>query len=817
MKHICTQTFFSLSTDFQREIKSIVEYVYLILSSSKKYRLLGMIVLVIALASCNSSPKEKVEIEYKNYIHGLASPIQLQIGSTTVNLHDYFEKTSLISEILFEGQQLKADSAGNILIPQLQGKTIANLHIEYDKVAHDIPVFATEKIRYRFTYKPTSPKITSVKMSGNMNGWNKDASVLIREGELWAIDFDLVPGLYEYRIWEDEKEMLDPNHNNRKDNGLGGQNSVFTAGNPQLHAPVIWTDAATENSLTFGSADSLEQYQAYFQNMEIAVVRSGTTWKIEIPMVAKALDRSYIRVFASGNRQRSNDLLIPLSHGDVVMLPAALNRKDMQAAVMYFLMVDRFADGNKSNNRPTINDSILPKANNLGGDLQGVVSKIKEGYFNDLGVNTLWISPISRNAEGAWGLWNKGVTTKFSAYHGYWPTAMRAIDDRFGDEASMKELIQLAHDKQMNVILDYVAHHVHQDHPLHRLHPDWSTDLYLPDGSLNTEKWDSHRLTTWFDTFLPTWDFSKPEVVDALTDTAMYWVDHYQLDGFRHDATKHIPTAFWQELTKKIKKRELEQDRHIFQIGETYGNPELIGSYIGSGQLDSQFDFNLYDAAVDAFAKDNTSFANLKRVLMQSTKAYGNHHLMGNISGNQDRARFTSYADGSVQFDEDAKKAGWIRDIENKGIDGFKKIEMLHAFNLTIPGIPCIYYGDEIAMPGANDPDNRRMMHFGDWNQEQQQLHKHVADLVKFRNEHLALSYGDLMILSDNNEVLCFARKYFGKIVVVAFSKKANQPFAIQNAGLDLRGLKSINGILRVEEGKTEVEVNEKGYAIFYN
>ncbi|MFN9801634.1 MAG: alpha-amylase family glycosyl hydrolase, partial [Bacteroidota bacterium] len=160
----------------------------------------------------------------------------------------------------------------------------------------------------------------------------------------------------------------------------------------------------------------------------------------------------------------------------------------------------------------------------LGGDIRGITRKIEDGYFRQLGVNTLWISPISQNAEGAWGLWNKGVTSTFSAYHGYWPTALRRIDNRFGTEEEFRELLRVAHDHGMNVILDYVAHHVHQNHPLYASRPEWSTPLYLPDGTMNTEKWDEHRLTTWFDTFLPTWDFSRPEVVDALSDTAMYWV-----------------------------------------------------------------------------------------------------------------------------------------------------------------------------------------------------------------------------------------------------------------------------------------------------
>jgi cyclomaltodextrinase len=97
---------------------------------------------------------------------------------------------------------------------------------------------------------------------------------------------------------------------------------------------------------------------------------------------------------------------------------------------------------------------------------------------------------------------------------------MKNIDNRFGNADELNELISVAHQHGMNVLLDYVAHHVHQNHGLVKQKPQWFTPLYLTDGSLNTERWDEHRLTTWFDTFLPTWKFSDDDVVNALTDTS---------------------------------------------------------------------------------------------------------------------------------------------------------------------------------------------------------------------------------------------------------------------------------------------------------
>jgi glycosidase len=411
----------------------------------------------------------------------------------------------------------------------------------------------------------------------------------------------------------------------------------------------------------------------------------------------------------------------------------------------------------------------------MGGDLQGVNQKIKQGYFDDLGINAIWLSPISENPAGAFGFWNKGVTTKFSGYHGYWPTSYAKVDARFGTNQGFQSLITTAHEKQYNVILDFVAHHIHTDHPLYKQHPEWVTPLYLPDGSMNTERWDDYRLTTWFDTFLPTLLMEKEAVREVVSDSVLFWMKNFEIDGFRHDASKHVPEDFWRLLTKKIKRIQVEKKRNnFFQIGETYGSPALIGSYVNSGEMDGQFDFNLYDAAVNAFAANGDAakdFKQLALTLNQSTSTYGNHHLMGNITGNQDKPRFISLADGSVSNAGDTKLQGWTNNIQNKGDLGFDKLAQMMAFNLTVPGVPVIYYGDEIGLPGANDPDNRRMMQFSNLNENQLKMKEITKQLIDFRRNKLELIYGELTILPIHENVFAFERNYFGKKTIIIFSK----------------------------------------------
>ncbi len=187
--------------------------------------------------------------------------------------------------------------------------------------------------------------------------------------------------------------------------------------------------------------------------------------------------------------------------------------------------------------------------------------------------------------------------------------------------------------------------------------------------------------------------------------------------------------------------------------------------------LDAQFDFNLYDAEVSTFAKNETSFERLANTLQQGLNYYGSHHLMGNISGNQDKARFISYASGDVSFEEDAKKAGWTREITMSDTTAYKKLAQLQAFNLSVPGIPVIYYGDEYGSIGGNDPDNRRWMKFENLNNQETQLKNTVTSLVNKRRNSMALQYGETKILRADKEVMIIERNYFTEEVYVVFNK----------------------------------------------
>ena len=731
---------------------------------------------VLALAACS---KQVAEEKKPSDIVGLCSPIQLQHGQTNLYLADYFLQPERLDSFQAPGGITWAynpDDSTQLILTGNIGRALGIFTVYSAGERFDIPLKRSSRIAYTFTFDPGDRTYTSAAVRGSFNAWNKNANPLQMEDGVYTTELLLQPGNYEYLMVLDDEDVLDPNNPEKVGNGQGGFNSILRiedkSPNPDYVSTVSYTD--TGFALYLNGFGLNKDLFVFWQNEIIAPVdKKGDTIYYAVPGKAMGMERSFIRAYTGNESKIGNDLLIPLHHRNVIADASLLTRNDWEAATLYFLMIDRFKNGNPENDS-TVHDSLInPKANYFGGDIAGVTQVLKAGYFDSLGVNTVWISPVSQNPWDAWGFWDKGgVTTKFSGYHGYWPISNVLPDKRFATKDELKLFLDEAHADNKNVLLDYVANHVHQDHPIYKEHKDWATDLYLPDGTMNTERWDDQRLTTWFDTFMPTLDLRRPEIVAPMTDSAMVWITQYDFDGFRHDATKHIDELYWRVLTKKAKEQvALPQDKRVYQIGETYGSAELIASYISSGMLDAQFDFNYYDAIVGTLVDKNGSFNRVAEVLNSSLQWYGNHHLMGNISGNQDRGRFISYASGDVSLSEDAKLAGWTREIGKPKPEAYKRLALLHALNFSVPGIPVIYYGDEYGMPGANDPDNRRMMQFEGLDADELALKETVEKLIALRNSNMALIYGSTDVTVVNDDVIVIHRQYFDEHVWFLINK----------------------------------------------
>jgi len=744
------------------------------LNSWKYY---AVFVLFFGMIACKNGPS----FPEKPLFTECAIPVTLGKDSTLVLLADFIPQTDLIDSVFVNPKiHPKFDQkAGTLLLTYAPDSAPVQsvLTLWAQGFSYDILLRKSHKIASLITYAPAQGKPKKVQIAGDINSWSPASTELTQEGESWKTKLYLNPGRYQYKLVVDGKWINDPANSDSASNGIGGFNSVLEVKNPIKAQPQLFTSEFTESKIKVGFKNGPTKFFVFWQNYLLGksdVKVSDNELIINIPKEAESQKHSYIRVFACNDQAESNDVLVPLVDGNLPKNLVEAGRDRPETQIMYFLLVDRFMNGDTSNDKPVIDKEIDFKSNYQGGDLAGVIEEIKKGYFQDLGFNTVWISPIFQNPELGFVEY-PAPHRKFSGYHGYWPISLKKIDHRFGDDQLFKNLIATAHDNKLRVVMDYVANHIHQSHPIAKQHPNWLTPLVLKDGRKNIRIWDEQRLTTWFDTFLPDLDYSNPEVINAMTDTALYWVKNFGVDGFRHDATKHIHEEFWRTLSKKIKAETAQSGRHLYQVGETFGSRELINQYVNSGEMDGQFDFNLYFDARGVFLDEKESFEKLHASIKASFDYYGDHHLMANITGNHDLARFISYAGKGLSLNEDEKEAGWSRKIEVLDTIGYYKLMQLEAFVFTIPGIPVMYYGDEIGMPGAGDPDNRRMMKFDKLNYFENKVRETVKTLAHIRQDCPELVYGEYQPLIVTQDAYVFIRTFFGKASVVIFNKSANE------------------------------------------
>ena len=761
-----------------------------------------------------------------HHIFGLASLVELESDETTVILNDYFLSSALpkIDSVAAHSSlraRLSDDRTQLFLIPRnLNVPQLSEVRIWIEGVPYSLVARKSVREDVTFRFDPQGKRYRSVGIEGEMNDWMPEPMTLV-DGK-WQITMNLNPGRYQYLLNVDGVTMPDPNNPVKVSNNAGGYNSMLEIGGQDRYLkPRAYTTRFYRNIVDVQLVNYPENVIVLWQNFRLPpenIEKHGNHLHITLPGDARKTERSFLRIFLATEDATGNDLLIPLHNGRPLKNPELLSREDREATIMYFLMVDRFRNGNPRRDDPVDDPEVAPRANFHGGDLDGVLEKILDGYFSDLGVNAVWFSPISQNPLEAYIEFPE-PKRKYTGYHGYWPITLTTIDHRFGDDEVMEKLVLSAHERDISVLLDFVSNHVHKNNPLIIENPHWATALDLPDGRQNIRIWDEHRLTTWFDDFLPSLDFSQPEVLQTMVDSAFYWIDRFNLDGFRHDATKHVPLEFWRELTRKLKEEKMfEENFRLFQIGETFGSHDLISSYIGSGLLDGKFDFNLYWDARAVFALDDEPFERLDYSLHQSFSYYGFQNLMGNITGNHDMPRFISYAGGDLSFEEDDTEAGWEREIGVGDPVGYDKLQSLTAFIMTIPGIPVIYYGDEIGMPGANDPDSRRPMVFDKLTPNQQDVKNNLKKLTRLRSSNLAFVYGDFNTLKVTDDIYAYARSYFDNRTIVVFNKGSKERSVLIDLPTWYRGVdykNHFNASFEVNASRLEVTLPANSFEIF--
>lgn len=440
---------------------------------------------------------------------------------------------------------------------------------------------------------------------------------------------------------------------------------------------------------------------------------------------------------------------------------------DWKDAVIYFAFIDRFNNGN------TANDNPLGVAQDWrGGDFEGLRQKVEEGYFSALGVNTLWISSVSMNTQKPVG--------QSCGYHSYWPVTtgytdetaemfagyksngvdITPIEPHFGTLDELRALVETCHAHGMRVLVDFAANHVDEDSPVYIKHPEWFNNVNVSnrddilcegprkdDGSLSQGNWNNIPETCWFSDNLPDFNYELPEVRKFTVDHAKWLIRTTNIDGFRLDAVKHMYIQFIKDLRHGIDEMFEGTGTTFYIVGETFDGEYKIKQYIGDDLLHGQFDFPLYNVLRSTIMNGDGKFWELKDFVINNDSTYGSA-IMSTFLGNHDVARAISH----IHHDAEDKVS---TNLEVTDTWAYRQLRLAWTFLFTSPMLPMIYYGDEYGLEGANDPDNRRMMEFGnDLNDEQKKTLQLVQKLGQLRRQHPVFAHG------TRHKIDAYARAY---------------------------------------------------------
>lgn len=464
-----------------------------------------------------------------------------------------------------------------------------------------------------------------------------------------------------------------------------------------------------------------------------------------------------------------------------------------QSDVIYLIMPDRFADGDPTNDQPpeapgTL-DRSAPRAYH-GGDLRGIHQHLL--YLKDLGVSALWLTPVLKNGAA-------------QDYHGYGAVDFYAVDPHLGSLRDYQELVSSAHSLGIKVLFDAVVNHTGPNHPWVKNPPlpEWFHGTPAQHGNSSSPLDKSFYAETgqqpghdpfetlvdphapprlsknltdgWFFGVLPDLNAENPLVAQYLLQNSIWWTEISGLDGYRLDTFPYVPRKFWANWHSGLRRIY----PNLSTIGEVFHPDPSITSFFAGGQkrydgVDSGastlFDYPLYFTLRDVLLRGAP--AGKIAEILRHDSLYPHPDSLITFFGNHDVTRFASEPGSSPA-----------------------KLELAFALALTLRGIPQLYYGDEIGMTGAGDPDNRHDFP-GGWPADprnaftpdgrtpaQKPLFKHVQTLLRVRREHPVLARGHLWHLASNDSCYVFERDSDEEKIVVAF----NNATVIQETKISLQ------------------------------
>lgn len=416
---------------------------------------------------------------------------------------------------------------------------------------------------------------------------------------------------------------------------------------------------------------------------------------------------------------------------------------DWDESVIYFMVTDRFFDGNESNN--TASGAKTYGKDNAGlyhgGDFAGITQKLD--YLEDLGINTIWITPIVENIPGVTVTdTGKEDVPYNAAYHGYWASDFTKLNPTLGTEEEFQTLIDQAHNRGIRIMVDIVVNHAGYD-------TDFGGMIRSGDDIVSgSDQKDS--LSN-----LPDFRTEDPAVSALLVKWQTQWVKDFGIDYFRVDTVKHVENDTWAELKNAL----TEVDSDFKMIGEYAGGGYASnGNTLGTGEMDSDLDFDFNDQATN-FVKGNIS--SVESFLTSRNSVLNNTYMTGQFLGSHDEDGFKKkLLDGGMA--EDAATAASM---------------VAASLQITAKGQPVIYYGEEIGQTGLNNYPYQTNRYDFDWSivSNDNKTYQHYKKMLSIRNAYTdVFARGDrkTILASDENGYDIVSRSYKGTKLYVGLNIK---------------------------------------------
>lgn len=608
---------------------------------------------------------------------------------------------------------------------------------------------------------------TTPEVIGEWSDWSEPDSMRRFDDAWWVAELALAPGEYGYLVVEEGEAHLDAY------NGLGGWRDSDEAEVSWLvvddcSAPRVsverdesWALRAMLHPAIDGDEIAVVEIEIDGESRTPVPVANGAT-DVALDVQATTRGRHLVEIVGrdvDGTRG-------PAAHAVLWTDPVAATDAD---AIVYHVMIDRFrGDGG---------ETLAPPPNpgaRAGGTLDGVRAELERGTFAALGVSTLWLSPIYVNPVEARP--GRDDDHLYEGYHGYWPVDTRRVDDRIGGDAALDALVASAHERGVRIVLDLVPNHYDETNPRAVDNAAWFNhrDPVCVCGAPDCP-WSTEIETCWFTPYLPDVRLQhRAALAEAIAD-ALWLHDRFAVDGFRVDAVPMMPRAATRRIYQAVRRALGPADETIL-LGEVFTGPGDTGIaalryHVGPDGLDSVFDFPTMWALRDVLT-ERAGFDALVAILDAEDAAMeGSGVVLARMLGNHDTARIASVIAGDEARDPWDDPPPSVVDA-----DVLARMRLGFALVLTLPGMPVLYYGDELGLPGAADPDSRRVMpDAAASSADALALQSDVARLGTLRRCMDTLRRGTWRSLGATTDHFAFVRELEGDAPVVVVLSNARE------------------------------------------